>query len=206
MSLSFVAKAIQTTAEDGTFAEEAIESTDDGRSSNTGHHKPLFEQLRSNKEQEDAEQEDFQRSMMRATGALDEEDAAHLEAIEKHKNDRETKVRQQTQKELDAFRAARADRILVAHTQTGSANTESPSTVETKKTTAITKKTPSSFVPQIMGKKRRRIALPVANTDAKEKQQDVVDEHEEEPEKKTKLETKVLGGLLAGYGSSSDED
>jgi FAM192A/Fyv6, N-terminal domain len=116
MSLSFVSKSIQTTTEDGSFVEKPVEgSADDGGgaggASSSGDNRPLFEQLRQNQEQRDAEEEEYQRSMMRGTLALDEEDEAHLAGLRRQREREEMELRQQTDQELAAFRAARLDRF-----------------------------------------------------------------------------------------------
>jgi FAM192A/Fyv6, N-terminal domain len=114
MSLSFVSKSIQTTTEDGSFVEKPVEgSTDDdgGGASSSGEHRPLFEQLRQNQEQRDAEEEEYQRSMMRGTLALDEEDEAHLVGLRRQREREDMELRQKTDQELAAFRAARLDRF-----------------------------------------------------------------------------------------------
>lgn len=117
MSLSFVSKSIQTTTEDGSFVEKPVEgSTDDGggTGASAGDHRPLFEQLRQNQEQRDAEEEEYQRSMMRGTLALDEEDEAHLISLRRQRERAEMELRQRTDQEMAAFRAARLDRFSTA--------------------------------------------------------------------------------------------
>jgi FAM192A/Fyv6, N-terminal domain len=114
MSLSFVSKSIQTTTEDGSFVEKPVEGSaddDGGGASSSGDHRPLFEQLRQNQEQRDAEEEEYQRSMMRGTLALDEEDEAHLVGLRRQREREEMELRQKTDQELAAFRAARLDRF-----------------------------------------------------------------------------------------------
>jgi hypothetical protein len=53
MSLSFVTKAIQTTAADGTFEEQAVENDDNNKQGSRGGNTiGLFDQLRQNKYEE----------------------------------------------------------------------------------------------------------------------------------------------------------
>jgi hypothetical protein len=51
-----------------------------------------------------------QRAIMRGTLALDEEDCAHLDAVQREKNKREQAIKAQMDEELALFRAAREDR------------------------------------------------------------------------------------------------
>jgi len=113
MSLSFVSKAIQTTTEDGTFEEQPVEHAEEtgGSSSVTGGgSQGLFEQLRHNQEEAEAEREEQQRALMRGTLALDEDDAAHLEQLHRQRQDVLARQQRQTHADLAAFRAAQADR------------------------------------------------------------------------------------------------
>ena len=111
MSLSFVSSAVLSSTDGVSHNEEkSIESKEVKALRNKQEHKPLFEQLRNNRDEEDAAREEFQRTMMRGTRALDEEDCAHLDAIQREKEMREQKVKSQTEEELALFRAAKADR------------------------------------------------------------------------------------------------
>jgi hypothetical protein len=117
MSLSFVTKAIQTTAADGTFEEQPVIDTSATASSfrsgsGAGIGVGLFEQLRQNQEEEEAAREEFQRSIMRGTLALDDDDAAHLQQIQAQKQAARSAQEQQTAEQLASFRAAQAERSL----------------------------------------------------------------------------------------------
>lgn len=120
MSLSFVSKSIQTATEDGGFDETPIAGAQDvdGVAGGGGDHRPLFEQLRSNREKYDAEHEEQQQSLMRGTLALDEEDAAHLIALQRQAARDEALRDQETSQEVAAFRAARAERAVAAQPTT----------------------------------------------------------------------------------------
>lgn len=212
MSLSFVSKSVQTSTEDGKFVEEAIEGASTANET-TEVHKPLFEQLRANQEQQDAEQAEYQQALMRGTLALDEEDAAHLDSLRRKQQEHDAEVNRQTEEELAAFRAARADRseasnelkqpsVPVASTALGS---QPEQTVE--QNTAKPK-----LAPQIIIKrKRRKTENDDVGADKKSKASSSKDEDskkKEESQQSAKSETKqaALGSLLTGYGSSSDED
>lgn len=232
MSLSFVSKAIQTSTEDGGFEETPVESKDDGGSSSTrpADYKPLFEQLRHNKEQEEEEREEFQRNLMRGTLALNEEDAAHLDSLHKQRNEQQRQVRQQTQQELAAFRAARADRMMNEAQQEveddgEKADTSVVDTVRKAQPAPQQKKAAAKpvFVP-IIKKRRRGEPAPSSsaadsggkksNNDSETHDSNKLDSSTDanaadaEPASKGGEQdtASALGGLLTGYGSSSDED
>ena len=118
MSLSFVTKAIQTTAADGTFEEQAVETDDDKKQGTTrsGNGIGLFDQLRQNKDEEEAARLEFQRSIMRGTLALDEDDAAHLQELQRQKEAESAAQVRYTETQLASFRAAQAERF--EHTAT----------------------------------------------------------------------------------------
>jgi hypothetical protein len=204
MSLSFVSKTVQTSTSDGGFEEKAIESANgaDDTSSKTAQ-KPLFEQLRHNKEQDDEEREEYQRTLMRGTLALDEEDCAHFNSLVHQKSEQESRVHQETQDELAAFRAAQADRmeqqvVVEAKIDDEKYTNESPAVVAAVK--------PPVMAPKIIFKKRRRKQEEETASDlAQEKKVKVTNPSNNE----TKAESSEgcgLGSLLTGYGSSSDDD
>ena len=210
MSLSFVSKSVQTTTEDGGFVEQAIEGASNEKEA-TGVHKPLFEQLRANKEQEEAEREEYQKALMRGTLALDEEDAAHLESLRRKEKEQQDEVHRRTEEELAAFRAARADRSEgVVQQETESAFT-SENAVVAEETKVVAAK-PKLTAPQIRIKRKRR-KLEINEEDADKKQKSCDDNsstnaetaNSQSAEKEESKET-ALGSLLTGYGSSSDED
>jgi hypothetical protein len=227
MSLSFVSKAIQTTTEDGGFEETEIiggASTSSAGLDGTG--KPLFEQLRANQEQAEAEREEQQIATMRGTLALDEEDAAHLASLERLRKMEETKKRQQTQLELELFRAAQAERLERQQE-------EKHNPIETVKEriinndiklfgpppSAAESSNKTEFAP-IIKKKRRRMnddATPASKKGDACTMQNPVVINSSAPTKDVNTETSkdrgndqgdknVLSTLLTGYGSSSDED
>lgn len=129
MSLSFVTKAIQTTTADGVFEEQPVASSDgdsnNNNSSNNGYGSvSLSEQLRVNREQEDAEREEAQRSLMRGTLALDDEDAAHLEQWQTQKQNALAAQRHDTESQLATFRAAQAERQIGTFTNAATGSPE----------------------------------------------------------------------------------
>jgi FAM192A/Fyv6, N-terminal domain len=150
MSLSFVTKAIQTTAADGTYEEKAVETEDDKRSltrATTGV--GLFDQLRHNKEEEEAARLEFQRSIMRGTLALDEDDVAHLQQLQRQREAEISAQVENTEKQIAAFRAARPILIIEQLTTTDDANNQFENSLDSTKLS-------NSLVPTIRIKKRRR--------------------------------------------------
>ena len=210
MSLSFVSKSVQTTTEDGAFIEEAIAGASNEKET-TGMHKPLFEQLRANKEQEEAEREEYEKAMMRGTLALDEEDAAHLESLRRKEREHQAEVTRRTEEELAAFRAARADRSEGNHDVGDEASTTSIASKINDEVKTVEK--PKLAAPQIRIKRKRRKEA-TADEDAAGKKTKVCEDEVErndaaaEIDQPSKNESKEsgLGSLLTGYGSSSDED
>lgn len=111
MSLSFVSKSIQTVKDDGEFEEKEVENpTETTGSANLRGSSGLFDQLRKNKEQEEAEQEEFQKSITRGTLALDEDDAAHLDYLESTTRQKRSAMQTETKLALEDFRTAQSDR------------------------------------------------------------------------------------------------
>uniref|UniRef100_A0A7S3L488 FAM192A/Fyv6 N-terminal domain-containing protein n=1 Tax=Amphora coffeiformis TaxID=265554 RepID=A0A7S3L488_9STRA len=209
MSLSFVSKSVQTTTEDGGFVEEAIAGASTENES-TGMHKPLFEQLRANQEQAEAEQEEYQRALMRGTLALDEEDAAHLESLRRKEREQQDEVKRRTEEELAAFRAARADRseTELQQPEETTMNT-SNQTLETEKVPAK----PKLAAPQIIIKRKRRkdagqedAASEKKPKSSNEKEETATEKNQSTEQPKVTATQPGLGSLLGGYGSSSDED
>jgi len=221
MSLSFVSKAVLTAKEGGDGYEEkpiAAKTGDaSGSASSYTTSRPLFEQLRANKEQEELEREEFQKSIMRGTLALDEEDCAHLDAIEKKGQAQRRAIQQQTQTELQAFRAAQA----VNRLEQGFEEIEEDQQEEEDKwPAAITNKTNNStsttsskskkqLFPKIT-KKRKRTPI---NSDVGYGEPNDEQRKQQQKEEIVQIETQQvtkksapLVNLLAGYGSDSNSN
>ena len=208
MSLSFVSKSVQTTTEDGNFVEEAIAgASTENESTET---KPLFEQLRANHEQAEADQEEYQKALMRGTLALDEEDAAHLESLRRKRQTEQDEVQRRTDEELAAFRAARADRseteLKQPETTAVNPTSEPP---EAEKVAAK----PKLAAPQIIIKRKRRKDAGKEDAESEkkpkssnEKEEKTTDNNQSAEQPKSIASQPGLGSLLGGYGSSSDED
>jgi len=226
MSLSFVKSAVLSSTDGVSHNEETtINSTETQSlraSGGGGAHKPLFEQLRANKDAQDEKDEEFQRSL-RGMRPLDEEDCAHLDAIDRSRVEREHNVKSGIEREVALFRAAREDRGLAQTVTDGDANTKSsePNTIAT----AIAKKevTKKKIVPKFTIKKKRKRqgsdAIKKSTTDEKQNEAEVVCEIETQDKTQDTKETKKTtsnngsdssdneGGGLLGlgcYGSDSD--
>lgn len=118
MSLSFVKSAVLSSTDGVSHnTEQSIDNPETTSLRKSTSHKPLFEQLRANKEAEDEKYEEMQRQM-RGTRALDEEDVAHLDAVERMREEKELEVKIGIEREVALFRAARVDRSL-ARTSVG---------------------------------------------------------------------------------------
>lgn len=156
MSLSFVTKAIQTTAADGTFEEQAVDNGDDKNQGATrgGTGVGLFDQLRQNKDEEEAARLEFQRSIMRGTLALDEDDAAHLQELQRQKEAESAAQVRDTETQLASFRAAQAERF---DRPTTIVDQQALSMLDSNATLSkIVDATKLTLVPTIKIKKRRR--------------------------------------------------
>ena len=249
MSLSFVSSAVQTGTSAGGFEETAIENKETEAVNRRNAHKPLFEQLRSNQEEDQEKKDDAQRELMRSTCALDDDDVAHLESLQRQRSDRDRKIQERTQNEVDGFRAAKALRRQAAlagdleddadggdnaidrsvTTFTGSGNGIQTLGMKGKGTT--------TSLPVIKVKKRKRRMGSMettsksdnaektknlkqksnSNTELKDEDQPTSFSNETRPPSKKETEMVPaaivnngggggLGGLLSGYGSSSDEE
>ena len=196
MSLSFVASAVQTATADGGFEETEINKEQVDAINKRNAHKPLFEQLRQNQDDEQAKEEELQREMMRGTRALDEEDVAHLDALEKQRLERERTIQQRTQDELLLFRAAKAERQQVELDDGDEENGEafvSSLRLPSSAAALVAQTKPSVVAPIIVVKKRKRRVDPAQ------------DEGKIESSTKKQIPANGLGGLLSGYGSSDDD-
>lgn len=254
MSLSFVSSAVQTGTADGGFEETPIETKETEAVNRRNAHKPLFDQLRANREEDQEKKDELQRQLMRSTCALDEDDVAHLDSIERQRTDRQRQIQERTENELKEFRAARALKQQAAvsgnydddddgsDNDVGTEEAVLPMSAAMGNGAAIQEKpapVAAPRLPVIKVKKRKRRVDPTdensKNTDTNKRvpsKQKVVDSNSEERDTlgkassssnetsptfkkeddqssntaKNNTESGGLGGLLSGYGSSSDED
>eukprot|EP00986_Skeletonema_menzelii_P005942 scaffold2236_cov152-Skeletonema_menzelii.AAC.26 len=233
MSLSFVKSAVLSSTDGISHNEETTIDNPETASvrantSSSGTHKPLFEQLRANKELQDAKDDEFQKSI-RGMQALDEEDVAHLDAMEEQKREVEERRKSGIEREVALFHAAREDRGLVQtvmqdHGEGGGDNSHSSNdgADETKTTSIVAGAVPAAkkqIVPKFTIKKKRR-RVETTNDDTAQKKTSVASAEsnkskDEDAGEKQQVEEEVdkpnsnnvadlLG--LGCYGSDSDSD
>ena len=203
MSLNFVAKSIQTSTNDGTYEETPVESQD-GQTEVTVNASGvgLFEQLRKNKDKQEEERLEFQQSIMRGTLTLDEDDAAHLEYLNRQKTEQLSKLQEQTQSEVAAFRAAQMEQKL-------GGDDKSKETKESISLGATVKSEASpSFTAPIIKKRKRKADTADSKPSADPKQPKPDTPDTTSPVTKEPADEKSAGisTLLAGYDSSSSEE
>lgn len=227
MSLSFVASAVLTTTADGGFEETKIESKQNDAINQRNASKPLFEQLRQNQEEAEAKQEEAKLEMMRGAGALDDEDVAHLDALQKQRQERERDIQQRMQDELLQFRAARAERLEGGLEQEEEEEEESsgisPSSGGAGVASAVPRQSvepaiqQQHVVPRIVVKKRKlrmdssgKDTSTTEKTSVKKQKEESKDDQQKSVEGRPGTQKQTppaagLGGLLSGYGSSDDD-
>jgi hypothetical protein len=204
MSLSFVSSAVQTGTAGGGYEETPIESAEVEEVNKRNQHKPLFEQLQKNQEEEDAEREEQQRQLMRGTCALDDDDVAHLETLQKQKNDREREIAARTQDELALFHAARAERQQIHLEEDVDSDEEGgkKKMEEIPAQSVSESKNKTIAGPKLVVKKRKLKGTSSVIKISKKKGK--TEEISTTPNNKEDS-TAGLGGLLCGYGSSDDD-
>ena len=226
MSLSFVASAVQTGTADGGYEETPIESREVEAANRLNQHKPLFEQLRANQEAEEAKREEMQREIMRGTCALGEDDVAHLDALEKQRLEKERKLQLRTRDEIAMFRAARAERDVLQlddddddddgdgkkekHDET-KYNSQKGQGLNDMASATTTSGNAVIKAPKIVVKKRKlkgtsNTTQVDESTSSNGKRTKTTVKKKTEQKEQTKETDHGLGGLLCGYGSSSDEE
>ena len=164
MSLSFVKSAVLSSTDGISHNEEtSIDNNETqslragGGGGGSGAHKPLFEQLRANRDEEQERDDEFQRSI-RGTRALDEEDCAHLEAVERMREEKEYAAWTTMEQEVELFRAAREDRGLaqtIVAGYVGDDDDDDDDRGSVFQRSAITKKERIQIVPKFTIKKRK---------------------------------------------------
>ena len=219
MSLAFVSSAVLSSTDGVSHNQEsAIDSKEvqDVRSRQAGGQQPLFQQLQANKDKDEEERAEFQRNIMRGTMTLDDEDCAHLDAIQKQKVEQLQHIRQSMDDELALFRAAKADRSesqLVLDDEDDAGERSTPP-IKIKKL-----QPPKPLVPMVIIKQKRQYRQPeqLYNISSK-KPNTIIKEtldHSTNADNTNKLATpenydNIAHGnssglsLLSGYGSSSD--
>ncbi|KAL7511841.1 hypothetical protein ACHAXN_008786 [Cyclotella atomus] len=218
MSLSFVKSAVLSSSDGISHNEEKTidnAETTSLRSRSTAA-KPLFEQLRANKEAEQEAADEFQRSL-RGTRMLDDEDCAHLDAVERVREERDREVKSGIEREVALFRARREDRAMVQSVLEEEEGEESGTKKDGSGEAAAPKKeAKKTIVPKfIVKKKKRRQDGESNNEDEKPVKSakrddflacDVESKQNVEDPEVNEANPKSVGGLLGlgDYGSDSD--
>jgi hypothetical protein len=173
MSLSFVKSAVLSSTDGISHNEEISIDNNETQSlrsaaggGGTGIHKPLFEQLRANRDQQQERDDEFQRSI-RGARALDEEDCAHLEAVERMRMEKEHDARSVVEREVELFRAAREDRGL-AQTMVGVDDNEEDDN-DNRKSVFDTSRRDETVAKQISNKKNKFLIDGTTTNDKKER-------------------------------------
>lgn len=235
MSLSFVSSAVLSSTDGVSHNEEvAVESVEvEQLRLHNGASRPLFEQLRSNREDEQDKYDAFDKATRTGMRPLDEEDCAHLDSVASQKRHKDRVRRTQEEDELALFRAARAERSFeraeLVVPECDDAGSQRRRDDDAAATAAPTVPVITRTVPTIVGKRKRRKPTPASSGDGRAPP-GTADAHKtnttrraqgptnvtsssskETQESTTKAEvasddddTDVLGGLLGGYGSDSD--
>ena len=213
MSLSFVSSAVLSSSDGVSHNEEkTIENREVQavRARGNNIQKPLFEQLRDNQQKaEDAEAE-FQKSIVRGTLALNEEDAAHLDALRKQKEQQQQEKQSRIEQELALFRAAKADRAegqVVVVVETQEEKEEQPE--ESKEISPPQNSTRKQKRPQqmpkitVLRKRRRQQKEEPKQEDQKASQPPSKSQNDQQQQQQQ--QDSGLGGLLGGYGSDDSD-
>jgi hypothetical protein len=171
MSLSFVKTAVLSSTDGISHNEETSIDNNETQSLRAaggggGVHRPLFEQLRANRDADQERDEEFQRSI-RGTRPLDDEDCAHLDAVERRREEKEYAARSTIEREVALFYAAREDRGLAQTIGVGGDDDADSlenslggvaNTLSEASGLAVPKKEAVNILPKFTIKKKRKIA------------------------------------------------
>jgi hypothetical protein len=168
--------------------------------------------LRANKEAELEAADEFQRSL-RGTRMLDDEDCAHLDSVERVREERDREVKSGIEREVALFRARREDRAMVQSVldeDEGDSGTAKDGSMEAAPSKKDVKKT---IVPKfIVKKKKRRCESNVDEEPVKSARRDdaltsdLGSKQNDESKVLNETNPQTVGGLLGlgDYGSDSD--
>jgi len=210
MSLSFVKSAVLSSSDGVSHNEEvAVESSEATALRNRGETKSLFAQLQENKDLE-AEAEEERRKEMREAMLLNEEDCAHLDAIDNAKRERRKAQKKMEEEEIALFRAAKS------YMEVGKEESDlSKSTAVDESNEAlidhrkVPDKKPTMLVPVILGKRRKKTNVEEGKSEDVKKVKTLKQSKMDEPKEEEAAENNSvsgLDGLLGGYGSNSDSE
>ena len=212
MSLAFVKSAVLTSSDGISHNDEvAVESTETEALRRRGDTKNLFAQLQENKELE-AEAEEENRKAMRDAMTLNEEDCAHLAAVNEAKKEKELIKRKMEEEEIAVFRTAKSclemknesnSISLPGHSINGTESNEQNNIEETHKTLA-------PLIPIVLGKRKKK-SCSIEKVDIRSSTFSQSKEIKKTKVTKTKSNkseefNSSLTSLLGEYGSGSDSD
>jgi hypothetical protein len=206
MSLNFVSSTVLHTDDSGKQSEEIINNseTNNVRRNAINSGAGLFDQLRKQQEEKERANEE-KRAAGLGVATLNEEDVSHVNAY-KESLHRKRKAREDEERaELDVFARERADRkagVVVVEADGGD---EKKNEKKKAAPVAVAKEevVPVMLKKRLKGEKKpKKTAEEAKKPEAVEKKSEVA----EVAEVAEKKEAPGLGGLLAGYGSSSDSD
>ena len=198
-----------------------MESTETEALRRRGTTKSLFAQLQENKDIE-AEKTEAARNAMREAMTLNDEDCAHLDAIEEAREARKKASRRLEEEEVEVFRAAKSFLEMSREEAANTKDAERLPAAEISVKDIIRDEPPAvkglaAFVPKIVGKKRRRSVATTADTSVENenKLKKLPEKIETTVDTKKKSNTKdgsgdddggAFGSLLDYGDSGSDSD
>ena len=168
MSLSFVKSAVLSSSDGISHNEETTIDSKEAQAarSRSSTAKPLFEQLKANQDADQEREDEFQKSL-RGMRPLDEEDCAHLDAIQRGRREKEENVKKGIEREVAMFNAAKESRSLTLTVAEGDASEPAKLAQEahTKKRNDE-KKRPAPVVMPVFKVKRKKKDVATADTKA----------------------------------------
>mmetsp|Transcript_19110 Transcript_19110/g.44746 ORF Transcript_19110/g.44746 Transcript_19110/m.44746 type:complete len:209 (+) Transcript_19110:319-945(+) len=155
MSLSFVKSAVLSSSDGISHNEEkTIDSKEtQAARSRSSTAKPLFEQLKANQDADQEREDEFQKSL-RGMRPLDEEDCAHLDAIQRGRLEKEDNVKKGIEREVAMFNAAKESRSLTLTVAEG--DTSEPTAFAGREALTFQKKRTAPVVRPVFKVKRKR--------------------------------------------------
>ena len=212
MSLSFVKSAVLSSSDGISHNEETTIDNKETQAarSRSSTSKPLFEQLKANQDADQEREDEFQKSL-RGMRPLDEEDCAHLDAIQRGRLEKEENVKMGIEREVAMFNAAKESRSLTLTVAEGDTSEPAKFAVQEAQTKRNDekKRTAPVVVPvfKVKRKKKETAAVPKAEKTKVEEQSNTQSKGAAEDGSVGSSSDDGGGGALGGlmcYGSDSD--
>lgn len=209
MSLSFVKSAVLSSSDGISHNEETTIDSKETQAarSRSSTAKPLFEQLKANQDADQEREDEFQKSL-RGMRPLDEEDCAHLDAIQRGRLEKEDNVKKGIEREVAMFNAAKESRSLTLTVAEG--DTSEPTTFAGREAHTFQKKRTAPVVKPVFKVKRKK-----RDTETVPKAETTKNAEQSKPQQSTRAAEDgsvgssddggggALGGLMC-YGSDSE--